>query len=930
LMGDGILAFFGAPLAHEDDPQRAVLAGLDIIGAISPYRQKIRREWGIDINVRIGINTGLVVVGAVGSDLRMEYTALGDAINLAARMEQTAEPGSVQIAYDTYKIVKPLFEFEELGGIEVKGKEEPVLAYRVLARKASAGRVRGIEGLYAELVGRESELRSLQRVVGDLKQGVGRIVCVLGEAGLGKSRLISEARNYFAQLPGDDSSWYETSSLSYESNQAYGLVQRLIRKLADIGYDDAPKMTQKKLSSLTEFLPEENREPALQLLETLFGLKADNGGRVLEGESFKNELLETMHELLKGKFSEQPSVVVFDDMHWSDAASIELITHLLPLTGEIGLVIMCAMRVERRAPAWQIKMVSDDQYHHRYTELTLRPLSEAESDELVNRLLAVAEIPDSLRASILEKSDGNPFFIEEVVRTLIETDVVVPEDREVDGATVRYWKATSDGTELSIPDTLQSLLASRMDRLEEATRATLQLASVIGRHFYLRVLRAVDDDSPELDKQVSTLMRLDMIRESARVPEVEYSFRNPMAQEAVYKTILLKRRREFHKRVGQALEELYPNRLENFYGLLAHHFTLAGESQKAIDYCRRASRQAVAVYAYDVAEQNLRTAIDLVDAESDAATHLAVLEELADVCRRVRDFTGSIAYFGQALEIWASLEEADTDTALRLNRKIVEIATDTKWSVDADTYEKVSQISRKSQDYLITSLNTLKNEPANREMVHVLTALSADAWRVQEPPDWEAAQKHAESSVAMSEQLQDPVLLSQALGVLANVLDGRSKLREHLEVSKQRLEISQAENFNDDHEKVDTLRGYGAALMYVGQYGEALPFLDEAAELATEIRAMDQITNAYGIKAQCLYRMDRWDEVIQNEEKWRELEKRFSRERIGETCFFVALSAGIFALRGESSRAEAYAKESFDYMVSMSGLPDDWQRNQFY
>ncbi|HET6443138.1 MAG TPA: adenylate/guanylate cyclase domain-containing protein [candidate division Zixibacteria bacterium] len=930
LMGDGILAFFGAPLAHEDDPQRAVLASLDIVSNITPYREQIRLEWGIDIDVRIGINTGLVVVGAVGSDLRMEYTALGDAINLAARMEQTATPGTVQIAHDTYKIVKPLFNFEELGGIEVKGKEEAVLAYRVLGRKESAGRVRGIEGLHAELVGREVELQTLQGVVSDLKQGVGRIVCVLGEAGLGKSRLIAEAHQIYDQLPGMESGWYETSSLSYESNQAYGLIQRLIRKVSGIGFDDAPRVIQKKLSTLAENLPEESRARASTLLETLFGLDTNNGGRKLEGDSFKRDLFATMYELWRARFSDHPSVLVFDDMHWSDAASIDLIKELLPLTAEIGLVFVCAMRGERRAPAWQIKMLADDEYHHRYTEVSLRPLSLSESDELVNRLLAVAEIPDALRESVLEKSDGNPFFIEEVVRTLIETNIVTHEDRQVDGQTIGYWTAKSDGSDFSIPDNLQSLLASRMDRLEEATRATLQLASVIGRNFYLRVLQAVDEDSPELDKHVATLMRLDMIRESARVPEVEYAFRNPMAQEAVYKTILLKRRREFHSRVGSALEELYPNRLEGLYGLLAHHFTLAGEREKAIRYCRQAAGQAVAVYAYDVAEQNLRTALNLIDAKEDAEIHMAILEELADVCRLVRDFTEAIGYYQQALGIWESVEDGDNIIAIRLHRKIVEIATETKWSVDAETYEQVSAISQNSQANLQESLLSMEGEPPHEETVHLLVAMSTDAWRVQEPPDWEAAQKFAESSVAMAKQLNDMVLISQALGVLANVLDGRSKLRDHLAVAQQRLDISQDDEFEDAHEKVDTLRGYGAALMYVGEYEEALPFLDEAAELATNIQAMDQITNALGIRAQCLFRLDRWDDVLANEEKWRDLERRYSRERIGETCFFVALSASIFALRGDASRSDAYAKESFDYMVSMSGLPDDWQRNQFY
>ena len=190
LMGDALLAFFGAPIAHEDDPRRAILAGLDIVESISPYRDQVRERYGVDFDVRIGINTGLVVVGAVGSDLRMEYSALGDAINLAARMEQTAQPGTLQVAHDTYKLVKNLFEFRPLGGVEVKGKSEPVLAYQALGRKFEAGQVRGIEGLHAAMVGRDAELLALRQIMTDLKQGLGRIVLVLGEAGLGKTRLI--------------------------------------------------------------------------------------------------------------------------------------------------------------------------------------------------------------------------------------------------------------------------------------------------------------------------------------------------------------------------------------------------------------------------------------------------------------------------------------------------------------------------------------------------------------------------------------------------------------------------------------------------------------------------------------------------------------------------------------------------------------------
>lgn len=883
LMGDSILAFFGAPLAHEDDPQRAVLAGLDIVSGIAPYSEKVMQEWGIDLSVRVGINTGLVVVGAVGSDLRMEYTALGDAINLASRMEQTAAPGTVQIAHDTYKLVKPLFEFDELGGIEVKGKDEPVLAYRVLERKRAVGRVRGIEGLHAEIVGREDEMDTLQNVVDGLRQGVGRIVLLLGEAGLGKSRLVYESHQYVEAQPGFDVNWFEMSSLSYETHQAYGLVHRLIRRVSGIGYDDAPRMMEKKLTSLVESLPAETRNRAKHLFEALFGLVSSNGGPAIDGESFQIELIDVMQQWLRIRFSDQPTVFVFDDMHWSDPASIQLIENLLQLTAEIPLVVIGAMRADRHAPAWQIKTIADEEFHHRYTEISLRPLSTAESAELVNRLLAIAEIPDALRSNILEKSAGNPFFIEEVVRALIENRVVIPEDREVGEDTVRYWVATKDAADFDIPDNLQSLLAARMDQLEEATRATLQLASVIGRNFYLRVLQAVNDASPELDQHLRTLLRLDMIRESARVPEIEYSFRNPLTQEAVYKTILLKHRQEFHCRVGEVMEALYPERLDGLYGLLAHHFTLAGEHSKAIEYSRMAAKQAVAIYAYSEAEQNLKKALQLLDPNENRETYTVVIEELADVCRMVRDFTEAISLYQQALELIEDNPDTDNIRAVRLHRKIVEIATEAKWSVDADAYQKVSEFSQSSQSSLRDSLKAMEAEPAHAETVRLLVALSIDAWRVQTPPDWEAAQGFAERSVEMAEDLDDGVLLSQALGALANVLDGQSRLRENLRVAQRRLEISQSDVFDDEREIIDAQRGTGAALMYVGEYEAALPYLKTAEELATEIQAPDQIANALGIQAQCLFRLDRWEEVLAIEDKWRELDLRYTREQVGET-----------------------------------------------
>jgi class 3 adenylate cyclase len=956
LMGDAILAFFGAPIGHEDDPQRAVLAALDIVAAIAPYREQVRAQWGVEFNVRVGINTGLVVVGAVGSDLRLEYSALGDAINLAARMEQTAAPGTIQIAHDTYRHVEGLFEFEPLGALPIKGKAEPVRTYRVLRRKAQAAPVRGIAGLRAELVGREPEMRAFRSIIADLQRGIGRIVCVLGEAGLGKSRLVSEARTIFQNLAANDEgqtpqssigqvkkdeavtpdalhltpSWFATSSLSYESHDAYGLFQRLLRRLAGLDYDDPPDLVRSRLADLVAGLPPATQSHATHVFEALLGLATDGQGLPLEGDTFRRELREAMEALWRARFSAQPAVLAFDDMHWSDSASVDLLRQLLPLTAEMPLVIICVLRAERQSPAWQLKLAADDEHHHSYTELDLQPLTEAESNELLNRLLATPVLPDRLRAGILEKSAGNPYFIEEVVRTLIENGAVAPEDRDENGVRRRYWVATTTGAGFAIPDNLQRLLSARLDRLEDATRGTLQMAAVIGRSFHHRVLAAVDEPSPALDRRLRTLLQLEMIRESARVPEVEYAFRNPLTQEAVYQTILMKSRRRAHQRVGEAIEGLYAGHLDRFTGLLAHHFTQAGIRDKAAAYCRRAAQQALALFAYDEAAQNLRTALDQLQPEEASDLRLHLLEELADVLRLLRDGAAAIAYYQQALGVCAALTGVDHFDGLRLNRKIVEVVSEMKWSVALEVFERANLDAHSARTDLQAELTRMAGEAPHPETVRGLVALCIDTWRVQSPPDWVAAQSHAERAVALAEQLDSPLDLSQALGALATVLDGRSRLREHLEVARRRLAVHAAQPVTDLRERLDALRSVGAALMYVGEYSGARPFLAEAEALAVQAHVVDQQANAIGLQVQCAYRLDQWDLVLADETKWRVLEKEYPRNRVGEMCFFVGLSGSVHALRGDHERAAAYASEAYNYMVAVSGTPDQWQRNQFY
>jgi len=624
LMGDAILAFFGAPVTHEDDPQRAVLAGLEIVQGFTAYREHVMRQWGVDINLRVGVNTGLVVVGEVGAGQHTEYTAMGDAINLAARMEQTAQPGTVQIAEDTYRAVAPFFEVEDLGGIRVKGKSDPVHTYRVLCTKATPGRLRGIEGLASPLVGRAQEMGLLMEAVAQLEKGIGGVLCLIGEAGLGKSRLISELHAHVREF-GREMRWYETVSLSYEVDQPYGLFQRLIRRLIGANPGDAPAVLCRKLDALLGAESSDEHEDERRAFEALLGLSHGEGEPSLEGETFKGQLYRVMALRWHSWASAAPVVLVCDDLHWSDPASVALLLRLLSVTEDAPLLILGALRPDRHAPGWELRGVAEREYAHRYTEISLEPLTVGDSGQLVDNLLRISNLPPALRARILDRSEGNPFFVEEVVRTLIDSGAVV---RDESGD---HWQATGEGEEIEIPDNLQALLMARFDRLDQDARRTLQLASVVGHSFFSRVLARVaaqvapTDLVKELDRQLLTLQRAQLIREARRIPELEYVFRHALIQEATYNTLLLRQRRAVHRRVAEAVETLFPDRLEEMAVTLAYHYDQAQDIENARAYYVMAGDVAYRLYALTEAVEHYARAIALVatsDPGGETLVHL--------------------------------------------------------------------------------------------------------------------------------------------------------------------------------------------------------------------------------------------------------------------------------------------------------------------
>ncbi|KPL21793.1 MAG: hypothetical protein AMJ93_08785 [Anaerolineae bacterium SM23_84] len=660
LMGDAILAFFGAPIAHEDDPERAIRAALEITAGAQRYAEKLEKERGIEgFNVRVGINTGLVVVGEVGSDLRVEYTAMGDAINLAARMESAAEPGTVLITEATHKLIAPLFETEALGPMQVKGKAEPVPVYRVLAAKAVAGKPRGIAGLESPLVGREAEFTALQMAVQRLQSGVGGIVTLVGEAGIGKSRLVAEARKGVAVgaprvVP---LQWVEGRCLSYGTSMAYLLWLDVLRALLDVTVDDAPEVVRVRLHERVQALCADRHQDVYPYLARLMSLplEDDLASRLddMAARDLKSRTFQAVQTLIECAANQQPLVLVCEDLHWADPTSMELLEQVLALIERTYLLLLCVFRPVKDHGCWRFREFAAQTYAERHTDLLLEPLTAVESQTLVANLLEIEDLPDVLRERILSRAEGNPFYVEEVIRSLIDRGAMVRDD-----ATGR-WTATREVATIPIPDTLQGVLMARIDRLQEDTKRVLQMASVIGRIFLYRVLAAIAEEERRLDEHLWTLQHEEMIRERARIPELEYIFKHDLTREAAYNGLLKKERRAFHRQVAEALERLFPEHIEEQLGLLAHHWERARDPDRATEYLLRAGDKARIAYAQQEAVDFYERALSFLKEQEDYDRAARTCMKLGLTYHAAFDFRRARRAHDEGFTLWRRAAEQE-------------------------------------------------------------------------------------------------------------------------------------------------------------------------------------------------------------------------------------------------------------------------------
>lgn len=763
--GDGVMALFGAPVALEDHPYRAVNAALAIQKGLKTYGEALKKESGIDLRMRIGLNTGLVVVGSIGNDLRMDYTAIGDTVNLASRLQNLADPGKILISENTQKPVSGYFLTRPLGEVQVKGKSEPIKAYEVI--RASGARTRidvEVERGLTPFTGRERELSTLKDRLRETKEGRGHIVFIVGELGVGKSRLPLEFRK---ALSGENVSWLEGRCISFGKSISYLPLIEILKRGFRIDESDNEEEIIRKVEEGTLLLGND-LEPIIPYLKYL--LSVDPGETSIlsmDAQQRRAQTFEALRKIILQGSQIQPLVLVIEDLHWIDKTSEEFLIFLADSLATAPVLLLLTYRPDYS------HSLGERTYH---TRIVLHNLTREESVRMAESLLENSGLPDELRDLITRKGKGNPFFIEEVIKSLLEIEALKKTENK--------YVLTKKISEVYIPDTIQDIIMARIDRLDENHKKTIQTASVIGREFAFRLLKKVSDLKEKLEDFLRDLKHLEIIYEKGFHPELAYMFKHVLTQEVAYNSLLLQRRKELHRLIGMAIEELYADKLEGQFEVLAHHYYLSENWEKAFEYLLRSGDKAKAAYATREALEYYDKALKVAQrlpSESDAVKNTMILI-----------YGGRGQVFGLSAEY---------------DRAIVDFQQMLEWSKQAGNRHQEGE---------------------------ALYNLGWAHWWKLTIEDIERAMNYSEQALSIAKELDDKKLLVKSLSTIALVYQARGTLDEGDRVLQESIEISRAIGYN--HAMPSNLFNLGIQAHWRGDAKTAIMHGKEGLEVSKEVR----------------------------------------------------------------------------------------------
>jgi class 3 adenylate cyclase/tetratricopeptide (TPR) repeat protein len=592
-IGDAVVAFFGVPKAHEDDPVRAIKAARETHEVVAAMSPEVEKRAGKPISMHTGINTGLVVTGEVNTE-KGTHGLAGDSINVASRLSSLAKAGEILVGHDTYQQAEGHFLFENLEPITLKGKTEPVQVHKVISPKERPVTIHRLSGVKAKLIGRKAELAQLTEAVENLRKGRGRIFSICGDAGTGKSRLIEEFKSSL-DLAGVQ--WIEGHAYAYSQNIPYFPLIDLLNRVLEIEEGDPPETVKRKVESGIERLigKSENIVPYVGSLYSLHYPEVEE----VSPEFWRSRLQVAIQTILSALAKRAPTIFLHEDLQWADPSFVELLRKALTEIRQPAIVLCPYRPTFSLFTSHQIGSIGKI-----YQEIRLQDFSSSEAQDMLESLLKTGNIPSDLKRFVQDKAEGNPFYLEELINSLIESETLVRDNGS--------WKIRRSINESDISPNIHGLISGRLDRLDKETKRILQEASVIGRAFLYEILKKITEPKNFIDRGLSTLERLDFIRARSLQPELEYMFKHQLTQEVVYNGLLKKERQEIHEQIGLVMEQLFQERLPEFYETLAFHFSRSRSGHKAVHYLVGSAEKSLTRYAVQEAHAYCKEAYSLI------------------------------------------------------------------------------------------------------------------------------------------------------------------------------------------------------------------------------------------------------------------------------------------------------------------------------
>ena len=685
ITGDGLMALFGAPIAYENPAERAVRAALEMQAGLEKLNQDFEDRLGEKLQMHFGLNRGSVIVGGIGSDLLIDYTAIGDSVNLARRLQETASPDTILVSESVYQTTQALFNYQELTDLDLKGYQRGEKGYQLLGVKSQPGLVRGIQGLRSPMVGRKTELDIICGALADLTQDqIGQVVTLIGEAGIGKSRLTAEFK---ARINPDQFTLLEGQSLTYRKSVSYWIFLEILRDYLGVTTSTNRFVVHEKLiTKVNQVLGSESTN-VLPFLEKLLSLEPSDpvvARRLtyLDAEQLRQQTFIAVRNLLLAETKQRPLILIFEDLHWADEISLDLLAFLVESIEDKPVMVLGISRPTMESKFEDLLDLTRQRFQERGRIIRLQTLSDEESDELLFGLLGMPDVPEQFRSKILQRSAGIPFYIEEILRMLIDKQILVFEKGR--------WKlAPDEDLTLEVPDNLQDLILTRFDRLNPIQRSVLQTASVIGREFNAAILNQVMGygEHNELKQVLFSLEEKAFINPLPEQGFGGYLFRHVLTSDAVYKTLLRRDRNRLHGIVAQTLENVYADQLESQVEVLAGHYLRSVHLDKALNYLVLAGLKSAREYANLQAKKYFEEARDLlVDVEHSAEQAMKVWTGLGDVLVFIGEYNSARECYQEAVKTGISTPEIPAELSINVTQRKIAITYERQGDFDQALY----------------------------------------------------------------------------------------------------------------------------------------------------------------------------------------------------------------------------------------------------